>query len=532
MQSLLSTLRERAKTASPEELQQELLKIIKLARELKRNNPLGFYRPNPKQELFHASHKGKRWFIAANRSGKSEAGVVEDCWWALGEHPYRDVPYATDGWVVCQSYPTQIQAGGIQEKFSRYLPKHRIAKVIRHQQTIWSRVILTCRFCAKGPGKDETEPKCPDCGRRVSTISFKTYDQSVDIFAGAELDWIHFDEEPPQNIRDECLIRLSKPTGGYEWGTMTPVKGLSWTHKEIAKPFEDAKKDGVQHAEIAVFGASMYDNIPNISAEYIAKKVAECNGDKVKIKIRIFGGYTTLSGLVYDEWDSEVNEFPDLPQQFVDADGKIHPDYDVYVGIDTGYYFAAIFILVDYFANLWIFDEVHAEYAAIARIAPELKRKVAGWGINPQYVIDKASSDDIELAEYGIYCTKAMQITREEGIRIVKNYIVSRGKAGGHPMLLACRKRVPVWLDQLASYQLAPAPKTGPNAGEQKGDVVKKKDHGMDASRFVISKRPSASRPSPGRDSRSLHQRTVDKVKKEIKEKGEDSEDRLIYEGV
>lgn len=532
MPSSVSPLIEKVRSASPEEAKEALLQVIRLAREIKRKNPLELYKPIPKALLFHKSPKKRRWYVGANRSSKSESTVVEDCWWATGSHPFREVPPTNDGWVVCQSISAQTQAGGIQEKFQKYFPRHRIAETQRGGLGAWAKIIVTCPSCSLGPA-NVNEPRCQGCGRRLSTLAFKTYEQSIDIFAGAEIDWVHFDEEPPLDIRTECSFRLSKPRGGWEWGAMTPVKGLSWTHPRIGKPFFDARKKGEEHPEIDVIQATMFDNLENLGQAYIDSQIAECKGDDRLYRIRILGEWTTLAGLVFPHWDPAKNEFEDLPPNFL-SEGKIHPDFETYVGIDTGYHFAAIWLLSDYMGNLWLFDELHAEKQPTNKLAQEVKRKNSFWGINPLYVIDRASSFDVEFAEYGIYCDKALQITREEGNDIVSNYIASRGAQDGRPMLIACTARVPEYLRQLSIYQHAPPLKSGPNQGAQKDDVVKRDDHGLDAARFVISKRPPASRPSPDRDRRSIHVKFLEGVKKRYAEESEREamgDDMQIYEG-
>ena len=66
----------------------------------RRRNPLEFFVPHAKQLPFVTSKAPIRVFCAANRSGKTTIGVVEDLWWALACHPYRTVPLSSRIWVV------------------------------------------------------------------------------------------------------------------------------------------------------------------------------------------------------------------------------------------------------------------------------------------------------------------------------------------------------------------------------------------------------------------------------------------------
>lgn len=60
----------------------------------------------------------------------------------------------------------------------------------------------------------------------TSTISFKSYEKGRDKWQGETLDWVWFDEEPPEDIYTEGLTRTNA-TGGIVWITFTPLKGMS-----------------------------------------------------------------------------------------------------------------------------------------------------------------------------------------------------------------------------------------------------------------------------------------------------------------
>ena len=50
------------------------------------------YKPHAKQYAFHSSDARMRLYIGGNRSGKTVGGVVEDCLWLMGKHPWRRTP--------------------------------------------------------------------------------------------------------------------------------------------------------------------------------------------------------------------------------------------------------------------------------------------------------------------------------------------------------------------------------------------------------------------------------------------------------
>lgn len=65
-----------------------------------------------------------------------------------------------------------------------------------------------------------------------STIGLKSYEQGRDAFEGEKMDWIWDDEEPPQDVYGEQIIRLTPTSGkhgemGLMLGTFTPLEGLT-----------------------------------------------------------------------------------------------------------------------------------------------------------------------------------------------------------------------------------------------------------------------------------------------------------------
>jgi phage terminase large subunit-like protein len=66
----------------------------------------------------------------------------------------------------------------------------------------------------------------------TSVVTLKSYDQRRESFQGTEQDVIWLDEEPPQDIYVECLMR-TMTTGGMIMCTFTPLMGVS----EVVKSF-------------------------------------------------------------------------------------------------------------------------------------------------------------------------------------------------------------------------------------------------------------------------------------------------------
>ena len=66
----------------------------------------------------------------------------------------------------------------------------------------------------------------------VSILGLKSYQQGRGAFEGTEQDVIWLDEEPPQDVYGECLIRTAT-TNGIVYMTFTPLDGMT----EVASSF-------------------------------------------------------------------------------------------------------------------------------------------------------------------------------------------------------------------------------------------------------------------------------------------------------
>ena len=173
-----------------------------------------------KQILFHKSLAKNKWAFGGNRSGKSECGAVETVWIARGIHPYKkNIERGADGWVV--SLSTKVQREVAQSKILSYLDKNWIEDIIMIQGS-------------KGSAKYGIIDKIlvKNVFGNISTITFKSCEEGREMFQGASLDFVWFDEEPPKDIYDECKMRVLDRSGCI-FGTMTPLKGLTFIYDEI-----------------------------------------------------------------------------------------------------------------------------------------------------------------------------------------------------------------------------------------------------------------------------------------------------------
>lgn len=271
--------------------------ILKVEAEQRRRASLPLARYNvetvhEKQIAFHKCQKRNRWVFGGNRSGKTECGAVEALYMALGIHPYRKNKKNVFGWVV--SLSCQVQRDVAQKKILHYLDPSKIVDI----------VMLSGRKDSPQAGIiDQIVVKNALGG--TSVIGFKSCDQGREKFQGSSLDFVWFDEEPPKEIYEECLMRVIDKKGDI-FGTMTPLKGLTFLYEEIYLNKHN-------NPEIWYEFIEWKDN-PFLSKEEIS--LMEKTLDESTLNARKYGKFATAEGLVYPEFDESIHVIEPFPIPF------------------------------------------------------------------------------------------------------------------------------------------------------------------------------------------------------------------------
>ena len=284
---------------------------LALAEELlkrRENDPLTNFRPHPKQRLFIDSvlqgDKRENWFIAANRAGKSDAGAyvgASKARFGLGaarfvgsrESSVQVKDTSTSGWVVSLDFPSSRDI--IQPK---YFNNGFVPPGATHPPFIPDREILEWRV-----GDQILKLK------NGSLIGFKSCESGAGKFQGAGKEWIHFDEEPPYNIYEECTIRVEGGQSLSVFGTCTilppegTVGGVSWLFDKVIRPWEAG-----QLPDTALFSASIYDNPHLLRSELDRLEAVYVEGSTAR-RIRLNGEWLPgLSGSrAYPSFDVFLN---------------------------------------------------------------------------------------------------------------------------------------------------------------------------------------------------------------------------------
>ena len=410
-----------------------------------------------KQMEFHKCLARNRWVFGGNRSGKSQCGAAETVWLARGNHPYREnKPISC--WVV--SLSTQVQRDVAQQKILSFLNPDWISEV----------VMLSGR-------KDNPQNGVIDyilvknVFGSLSKIAFKSCDQGREKFQGTSLDFVWFDEEPPYDIYLECKMRVLDRKG-IVFGTMTPLKGLTWVYNDI---YLNEKQDN----EIWTIHMEWADN-PYLDENEI-KEITKVLS-KEELDSRRYGKFVSHGGMVYAEFDPSVHIIDpfDVPIDWYDN-----------ISIDPGLHnpLSAHWYAVDYDGNIYVIAEHYAsnktveEHSlAIKEICNRLHWKTTNGKISA--LIDSAANQKTLASsksvselfyDYGINVNTNVNKDLFSGISRVKSLLKS---ADGVSKLFIFKNCINM-IREIKGYWWG------------NNDVpVKKDDHALDELRYYVMSRP------------------------------------------
>lgn len=418
-----------------------------------------------KQLAFHMCNKKNRWVFGGNRSGKTECGAVETVWLARGIHPYRQNKKDVSIWVV--SLSSQVQRDVAQAKVLSYINPSWIKEIVMTsgrkdspQSGIIDYIVLENVFGG------------------TSRIGFKSCDQGREKFQGMSLDYVWFDEEPPEEIYKECKMRVLDRSGEV-YGTMTPLKGLTWVYNTI---YLNENNDDEVWCEFMEWG----DN-PYLNEDEVKRLSSTLSGEE--LEARRYGKFISVGGQVYSEFDESVNVIEpfNVPKEWYDN-----------ISIDPGLNnpLSAHWYAVDYDGNIYVLAEHYQNKQTVEYHANKIKEICAllGWhrASNGMYeaLIDSAAnqrtlSSPKNVCEIfydnGILVNTNVNKDLYSGISRVKSYLKN---AEGKSKLFIFKNCVNM-IREIKGYFWG------------NGDSpIKKDDHAMDDLRYYIMNRPENKAPS------------------------------------
>lgn len=455
-----------------QEIIQSIARIDAILAARKKNDKLAAYntgrKKHKKQLAFHRCKKRNRWVFGGNRSGKTECGAVEAIWLAHGIHPWRKNRKNVFGWVV--SLSQQVQRDVAQSKILHYLPPEWIVDI----------TMLSGRKDSPSGGVID-QIKIKNVFGGISTIGFKSCDQGREKFQGSSLDFVWFDEEPPKDIYEECLMRVMDRRGDI-FGTMTPLKGMTFIYNEI---YLNRKNN----PEVWCQFMSWEDN-PFLSKQEI--KLLEGALDGPSLDSRRYGKFSSGEGLVYPEFDPAVHVIPPFP---------IPPEWQDTISIDPGLNnpLSAHWYAVDWDGNIYVVAEHFAAGRDVDFHARSIKHicGLMGWKSDSKgrycALIDSAANQRTLASSKSVaelFCDNGILVNTNvnkdvfSGICRVKEYL-KRGNGRADIYIFdTCRNMI----EEFLTYSWG------------SGDSPKKvDDHCMDELRYYIMSRPR----TPEREERS-----------------------------
>ncbi|MDD3397574.1 MAG: terminase family protein [Clostridia bacterium] len=438
---------------------QTINKIDQILIERQENNWLSKYNTkepiHKKQIEFHKCNKRNRWVFGGNRSGKTECGAVEAVWLSRGIHPFKNNKKNLSGWVV--SLSRQVQRDVAQSKIMKYLNLSWLEEI----------VMLEGR---KGSAEygiiDYLLVKNIFGG--LSKIAFKSCDQGREKFQGTSLDFVWFDEEPPEDIYKECRMRILDSKGEI-FGTMTPLKGLTWVYDEIYLNQNN-------NSEVWSVFMEWADN-PYLDKNELEHLNNTLSGDE--LESRRFGHFIHSGGMVYNEFDLNTH----IIEPF-----NVPPEWYDNISIDPGLSnpLSAHWYAEDFDGNIYVIAEHYEAKQTVAYHSIKIKEicLILNWFVASNgmisALIDSASNQRTLASEKsvselfydnGILVNTKVNKDLFSGINRVKWYLKD---AKGKPRLFIFKNCVNL-IREIKSYSWG------------NGEVpLKKDDHALDELRYYL----------------------------------------------
>lgn len=404
-------------------------------------------------EFFRAGKQFRqRLFCAGNRVGKSFSGLTEVVYHATGAYPAwwqgKEFNRATTIWIggftmeMMKSSVMEGLLGKRGEYGSGLLPKDSIFET----------------RAAPGTPDAVSTVKVKHTSGSISTIHFKTYESGLEGFAGAAVDVILLDEEPPLKVYTECVMRTAT-TNGIVMVTFTPDRGFSET---VLSFFENGEfHEGVVGSKYVVVCG--WSDIPHLSPELQQEliKAIPLHLRDAKTKGVPYLG----SGAIYPVLESE---FAITPIEISDRWARAY-------GLDVGWNMTAgVFGALDIESDTWyIYSEYYRGHAEPSVHAAGIKAR-GDWipGVIDKAARGRSQVDGEQLFE--LYLDLGLELITSDKSKIVESGILNvleRLSTGRLKIFKTCTNL----LNEMRIYRR-----------DDKGKIVKKNDHALDALRYLI----------------------------------------------
>lgn len=457
---------------------QQLREALRQKVELKKSDPLRFYRPHAKQDMFHQmGHIKHRAVFAGNRFGKSAMGVAEDAafvqgcrpWYPVG-HPARlaGIPQRpvklliiTTDWDKVDEIFTSER--GEMGKLWRMLPRGFVkAKKRNHSGAI--------------------EMMEMENGAIIRFDTVKSFEVNPQGSESSDWDAIHIDE-PCSEEQYKAASRGLIDRNGCDWFTLTPLKE-PWIYDKFFSrdDFEQLDK-GIQNNNHWAIRGSTYDNT-YLSAEAIKDYEDSLSEDEKQCRLE--GVPLELSGMVFKEFSYAKHVYKEIPNGWEDF--QLPPaNWPVIVSIDPHPQTASmvLFQAISPHNELFFFNEIFRKLTVL-ELCEEIKvisnrfRSVRficdPWVFTEHALTGQCIARD--MSRFGVPVTKASK-DLQGGILLVKQELKTPGR-------LNFSMRLKNTLYEFSHYVWA----------ERENKPRDKDDHAMECLRRIIQEKPRWWQPS------------------------------------
>jgi len=456
------------------------LAIAELDGSVRKPNILAYGgKPYPEQERFHKTAKRGRFLSGGNRGGKTDAEVVEAIWWATNTHPYIERPETWGKGAIQIRFVVVDIAKGVEQiilpKLKRWMTSSMLVDGSWDKSWDAKNLILTLS--------------------NGSTMDFVTWGMDMMKLGGVPRHLIFFDEEPPQNIFNESMMRLIDYNGWWVIAA-TPTKGMGWTYDLLWEPALE-NPDG----DIATFQLSAEQN-PYIEAEEDDMDFYMMGMDKEEREVREKGSFVARSGLVFPNFSQQSELY--IKSQYLPP-----KDWEWYMSIDHGWNnpTAILWHAVAPNGDIVTFAESYKSSTTVAEHAAIIHEREKAWGKE----CDIRTGDPALKQTSGITGTSVLQAYAEQGVYIAVEGVPRAVMIGIEKMQEYMRIRpngTPTWtvtencvnlIRELKKLRWATySSDKQAYAMNKQEEIHKKDDHAADSMRYFMTLMPDL-RPNEGR---------------------------------
>lgn len=420
----------------------------------------------------------ERLFMAGNRVGKTRGGCTEDAYHLTGLYPH---------WWEGRRFDNEIRAwiaGKTNETTRDILQRELFGKItyIGGKKTVDGTGLIP-RHCIgaitwkSGVNGLIDTIQIRHVNGEWSELGLKSYQQGRGSFEGTAQHLIHLDEEPPQEVYTECLMRTAT-TNGIVIVTFTPLEGTT----EMVDDFVKKAAEGVKFLIQAGWA-----DAPHLSEETRAELLRSF--PKHEHEARTMGIPYAGSGLIFPVDEASIICDPfEIPKHWVQIGGMDfgwdHPTTGAVLAWDRDE--DVIYLIGEYTMR-----EKPPEYHA--RHLLEFKEWLPWSWPHDGLQHDKGSGEQIaELYRLEGLNMLPERATHDDGTNSVEAglmMMLQRMEQGKFKVFKTCTE----WLAERRMYH------------RKKGKIVKQHDDIIDASRYALMmirhamSEPSKTKRSPVR---------------------------------